>query len=120
MLCTVCLMCWSVFRCSLFSLILCRKKTKTKKRGGFCNFLHSKPVPSCMIRSLEADSETDRCRVADERRDKERDERRSRKRDRRDRRERKRSRKSSRRSRSRSRSRSPGGGSDDDSQSDRD
>ena len=93
------------------------------KRGGFCNFLHAKPVPICMIRSLEADSETDRCRVAEERREKDRDERRSRKRDRRDRRERKRSsRKSSRnRSRSRSRSRSPGGGgSDEDSQSDRD
>ena len=91
-------------------------------RGGFCNFLHAKPVPMCLIRSLEAESENDRRREEDERRDRERDERRARKRERRERRERKRSRKSSHRSRSsksdrsvsRSRSRSPDGGSDDD------
>ena len=94
-------------------------------RGGFCNFLHAKPVPLPLIRSLEAESEIERRREEDERRDRERDERRSRKRERRERRERKRSRKSSHRSRSsksdrsvsRSRSRSPGGGgaaSDDD------
>lgn len=92
-------------------------------RGGFCNFLHAKPVPMCLIRGLEAESENDRRREEDERRDRERDERRARKRERRERRERKRSRKSSHRSRSksdrsvsRSRSRSPDGGdrSDDD------
>ena len=64
-------------------------------RGGFCNFLHAKPVPTPLIRSLEADSEMDRRREEDERRDRERDERRARKRERRDRRERKRLRKQS-------------------------
>ncbi|GAX26158.1 splicing factor U2AF 35 kDa subunit [Fistulifera solaris] len=29
-------------------------------RGGFCNFLHSKPVPMCLIRSLEEDAERER------------------------------------------------------------
>ena len=61
-------------------------------RGGFCNFLHAKPVPIPLIRSLEAESEMDRRRDDDERRDRERDERRVRKRERRERRERKRSR----------------------------
>lgn len=100
-------------------------------RGGFCNFLHAKPVPTPLIRSLEADSEMDRRREEDERRDRERDERRARKRERRDRRERKRSRKQSSSSRrssssksdrsvSRSRSRSPeGGGASDDDYSDK-
>jgi len=97
-------------------------------RGGFCNFLHAKPVPMCLIRSLEAESENDRKREEDERRDRERDERRARKKERRERRERKRSRKSSHRSRSsrsdrsvsRSRSRSPdGGGASDDDYSDK-
>jgi len=94
-------------------------------RGGFCNFLHAKPIPVPLIRSLEAESEIERRKEEDERHDRERDERRTRKRDRRERRERKRSRKSSHRSRSsksdrsvsRSRSRSPDGGgvaSDDD------
>lgn len=85
-------------------------------RGGFCNFMHVKPVPLCLIRSLEEDAEHDRRRAEDERRDKDRDERRERKRARRKRRDdrdsssRKRSRKSSRRSsRSRSRSSSSGG-----------
>jgi len=99
-------------------------------RGGFCNFLHAKPVPMTLIRCLEAESEVDRRKEEDERRDRERDERRSRKRDRRDRRDRKRSRKSSHRSSrsskgdrsvSRSRSRSPdeGGVESDDDYSDK-
>mmetsp|Transcript_15513 Transcript_15513/g.26281 ORF Transcript_15513/g.26281 Transcript_15513/m.26281 type:complete len:277 (-) Transcript_15513:61-891(-) len=29
-------------------------------RGGFCNFLHVKPIPMCLIRSLEDDAEHDR------------------------------------------------------------
>ena len=29
----------------------------TCSRGGFCNFLHAKPVPICLIRSLEQDAE---------------------------------------------------------------
>jgi len=29
-------------------------------RGGFCNFLHVKPVPMCLIRSLEDDADDDR------------------------------------------------------------
>lgn len=77
------------------------------QRGGFCNFLHAKPVPIPLIRSLEGDSEIERRREDDGRRDRERDERRARKRERRERRERKRSRKSSRRGSTRSRSRSP-------------
>lgn len=98
----------------------------TCARAGFCNFLHAKPVPLSLIRSLEEDSETDRRREEDVRRGRDRDERRSRKRERRERkeerRERKRSsRKSSRRSRSHSRSRSrssaAGSDSDDDSAS---
>jgi splicing factor U2AF subunit len=99
-------------------------------RGGFCNFLHAKPVPMTLIRSLEAESEVERRKEEDGRRDRERDERRARKRDRRDRRERKRSRKSSHRSSrssksdrsvSRSRSRSPdeGGVASDDDYSDK-
>lgn len=75
-------------------------------RGGFCNFLHAKPVPLCLVRSLEADSEIERRREEDEKWDRERSERKKRKKERRERRERKRSRKSSRRSRSRSSSRS--------------
>jgi splicing factor U2AF subunit len=31
-------------------------------RGGFCNFLHSKPAPGCLIRSLEEECEVDRRR----------------------------------------------------------
>lgn len=72
-------------------------------RGGFCNFLHVKPVPMTLIRSLEEDCDRDRRRDEEERRDKERDERRrqkKRKRERRDRdrddRDRKRSSSSSR------------------------
>lgn len=89
-------------------------------RGGFCNFMHVKPVPLCLVRSLEEDAEMDRRREEDQRRDKERDERRSRKRSKRRKREdrdsRKRSRKSSRRSRSDSRSDESG---DDDDGDDR-
>lgn len=92
-------------------------------RGGFCNFMHVKPVPLCLVRSLEEDADHDRRREEDERRDKERDERRARKRAKRKRRDdrdssRKRSRKSSRRSRSRSVS-SEGSGDDDDDDDDR-
>mmetsp|Transcript_4091 Transcript_4091/g.4739 ORF Transcript_4091/g.4739 Transcript_4091/m.4739 type:complete len:260 (-) Transcript_4091:211-990(-) len=31
-------------------------------RGGFCNFLHVKPVPMCLIRSLDDDAEEDKRR----------------------------------------------------------
>ena len=31
-------------------------------RGGFCNFMHIKPIPMCLIRSLEDDCEEDRRR----------------------------------------------------------
>jgi splicing factor U2AF 35 kDa subunit len=85
----------------------CRDYDETScSRGGFCNFLHSKPVPTALIRDLEEESEMDRLRVKDEQRDKEREERRARKRERQERREKKKSRKSARRSRSHSRSRS--------------
>jgi splicing factor U2AF 35 kDa subunit len=100
----------------------CRDYDETAcSRAGFCNFLHSKPVPTALIRDLEEESELDRRREKDERRDKDREERRAKKRERRERREKKRSRKSSRRSRSRSISRSRSrSGSDysDDSHSD--
>jgi splicing factor U2AF subunit len=66
-------------------------------RGGFCNFLHVKPVPLCLIRSLEEDCEADRRREEDERRERERRERKKKKRDRG---EHKRSHKHGRRSRS--------------------
>lgn len=74
-------------------------------RGGFCNFLHSKPVPMCLIRSLEDDAEM----AKRDRREDERRERKKRKKDRRDRDDYKRSRyddDGSDRSRSHSRSRS--------------
>jgi splicing factor U2AF subunit len=89
-------------------------------RGGFCNFLHVKPVPMPLLRSLEDDAESDRRREEEDRRDKDRDERRARRRAKRKRRDdrdssRKRSsRKSSRRSRSRSRSDDSGDDSGDD------
>uniref|UniRef100_A0A7S4N8D0 C3H1-type domain-containing protein n=1 Tax=Odontella aurita TaxID=265563 RepID=A0A7S4N8D0_9STRA len=44
-------------------------------RGGFCNFMHIKPVPMCLICSLEEDAEVDKRRDEDRRRDKERRER---------------------------------------------
>jgi splicing factor U2AF 35 kDa subunit len=105
-------------------------------RAGFCNFLHSKPVPLALIRSLEEDLEESSSSSVRRSRDSarghgDRDERRTRKRDRRERREERRERKRSRKSsshrrsrsrspRSRSRSRSPAGSDDgdDDSSSD--
>lgn len=39
------------------------------QRGGFCNFLHAKPVPGCLIRSLDEECELDRRQ--NERREKE-------------------------------------------------
>ena len=70
-------------------------------RGGFCNFMHVKPVPGCLIRSLEDEAEDDRRREEHERR-----ERRRRDRDRGHDRDRDRNRDRTRRRRSRSRSRS--------------
>ena len=93
-------------------------------RGGFCNFLHAKPVPICLIRSLEMDSEIERRRDEEEKHDRERDEKKARKSRKRERRERRGSKRKSRRqsrSRSRSRSRSPAGSDDNyDDQSDDD
>jgi len=98
----------------------------TCARGGFCNFLHAKPVPNALIRSLYEDADADRFRADEDRREQEREERRARKRAKRKRRdereERKRDRKkssssSSRRSRSRSRSDGSGGDEDDDDRS---
>jgi len=37
-------------------------------RGGFCNFMHIKPVPLCLIRSLEEDVEYERRKEEDARR----------------------------------------------------
>lgn len=76
----------------------------TCSRGGFCNFMHVKPVPMCLIRSLEDDCEDERRREEDKRRDK-RDRERRKKRKHRDRdrdrdRERRREKKSSRHRRS--------------------
>jgi splicing factor U2AF 35 kDa subunit len=90
-------------------------------RGGFCNFLHVKPVPMCLIRSMEEDCEADRIREQEDRQSKEREEKRARKehkKRKRDRKERKSSshRSSSRRKRSSSRDRG-GGDSDDDDRS---
>jgi Zinc finger C-x8-C-x5-C-x3-H type (and similar)./RNA recognition motif. len=93
-------------------------------RGGFCNFMHIKPVPLCLIRSLEEDVEYERRKVEedmrrrssrDRSRDRDREERRKRKRhsrhgssrdSRKGKSERKRSRRSRSYSSSRSRSRS--------------
>mmetsp|Transcript_5474 Transcript_5474/g.10045 ORF Transcript_5474/g.10045 Transcript_5474/m.10045 type:complete len:251 (+) Transcript_5474:52-804(+) len=74
-------------------------------RGGFCNFLHVKPVPPCLIHSLEEDAELQKEQDAEEerRRRKKRDRKKS---SRRDSEEGGKRRKSSRRSRSRSYSRS--------------
>jgi len=67
------------------------------RRGGFCNFMHIKPVPMCLIRDMEEDADEERRREDMERAERRRKDRRRRKRDRdRDRK--------SRRSRSRSRS----------------
>lgn len=83
-------------RCRDFDEISC-------SRAGYCNFLHVKPVPGCLVRSLEEDAEDERRRKYDEER---RDRRKRRKESSRDRDHRKRSRRSSR-----SRSRSPSEGS---------
>jgi splicing factor U2AF subunit len=47
-------------------------------RAGFCNFIHAKPVPPPLIRSLQEDVEVDRRREQDERRRAAKDERHSR------------------------------------------
>lgn len=74
----------------------------TCRRGGFCNFMHIKPVPMCLIRDMEEDAEDERRREEMERRERKRRDR--------DRRERRREHGDGgdrkRRSRSRSRSRS--------------
>ena len=83
-------------------------------RGGFCNFLHAKPVPIPLIRSMEEDCDADRIREQERRRSKEREEKRARKehkKRKRDRKERKSSHRSSRGRRSSSRDHD---GSDDD------
>lgn len=76
----------------------------TCNRGGFCNFMHIKPVPMCLIRSLDEDCEEERRRERAEREHKERRRKRrhhrdrdhrDRERDRDRRRERKRNRRSS-------------------------
>lgn len=80
-------------------------------RGGFCNFLHVKPVPLPLVRSLEFDAEERRRQLEEEeeerRRRKKRDRKKSSRRDdeRRGRRKRSRSRSYDSRSRSRSRDR---------------
>lgn len=53
-------------------------------RGGFCNFLHVKPVPMCLIRSLEEDADEHRRRHAWDKEEKEREARRERKKKRRE------------------------------------
>jgi splicing factor U2AF 35 kDa subunit len=53
-------------------------------RGGFCNFLHVKHVPICLIRSMEEDLEDERRRLAWEKEQKEYESRRDRKKKRRD------------------------------------
>jgi splicing factor U2AF 35 kDa subunit len=79
----------------------------TCRRGGFCNFMHIKPVPFCLIRDMEEDAEDERRRdEMDRRRREERRSRRDRDRGHRSSGSSRRDRKSSRRSRSRSRSRS--------------
>ena len=51
-------------------------------RGGFCNFMHIKPVPNCLIRSLDEDCEYERRKEEDRRRGRDRDRDDSRERDR--------------------------------------
>lgn len=48
------------------------------QRGGFCNFLHVKPVPLALIRSLEDDAQADRRAAKDQRRAEKEEERRRR------------------------------------------
>jgi splicing factor U2AF subunit len=56
-------------------------------RAGFCNFIHAKPVPAPLIRSLQEDVEVDRRREQDDRRRASKDERHARHSKKRDRRE---------------------------------
>lgn len=89
-------------------------------RGGFCNFLHVKPVPMPLIRSMEEDCEADRIREQEQRKAKEREEKRHRKehkKRKREKKERKHHHKSSRRKRSSSRDRSDDDDDDDDDRS---
>ncbi len=53
-------------------------------RGGFCNFLHVKPVPQALIRSMEDDAEEDRRRQAWEKEQADHEARRERKKKRRE------------------------------------
>jgi len=48
---------------------------ETCSRAGFCNFIHAKPVPACLIRSLQEDCAAERAAEEEKRRD-EKDERR--------------------------------------------
>jgi len=81
----------------------CRDYDETScKRGGFCNFLHVKPVPPPLVRSLEEDCEMDRRRHEEEM---EEEERRSHSRDRKKKRKKEHKRHRSSKSRSRSRDR---------------
>jgi splicing factor U2AF subunit len=85
-------------RCRDFDELAC-------SRAGYCNFLHVKPVPGCLIRSLEEDAE-------DARREKHEQDRRDKKKRRKDSGGRDRDRDRKKRSRrSHSRSRSPSDGS---------
>ena len=61
---------------------------ETCSRGGFCNFLHVKPVPLCLIRSLEDDADEDRRVARRKKEDAEREDRRARKQERREKTER--------------------------------
>ena len=88
----------------------------TCSRGGFCNFLHAKPVPQPLIRSLLEDCERDRRRHEEERRSKEREDRRRSKKRKKERREHDRDRKH--RSSKRSRRDEEGGSRDRDSSED--
>lgn len=85
----------------------------TCSRGGFCNFMHIKPVPMCLVRSLDMDCEDERRREAmmrAERDYKERSRRRRKKKARRDSSSSDDSGRSGSRSRSRSRERDRGNG----------
>jgi splicing factor U2AF subunit len=76
------------------------------RRGGFCNFMHIKPVPMCLIRDMEEDAEEERRREEMERAERRRKDDRKRRERKSDRRRRDRDRKRRSRSRSRSNSRS--------------
>mmetsp|Transcript_31534 Transcript_31534/g.36786 ORF Transcript_31534/g.36786 Transcript_31534/m.36786 type:complete len:295 (+) Transcript_31534:68-952(+) len=49
-------------------------------RGGFCNFMHAKPVPPCLIKDLEKDCEDERRRLEEEQEEERRREKRERER----------------------------------------